>query len=414
MKSQAVLVDGVGMPGESGEENVRAPAAPGRSSGARANEPGVVNVEGASHRNGSSGRSPGNLNVFLRPSITSTDLSELRRGGNGSRRAFSRAAKRRTALPPDVRQRIIPCNETMNFTDACNETMNFTDVRPRGRVAELRRGAILLGLAIASVACSGSSPTQEFTLQFASRIGAQDVECGASYDDLGTSNATLTIADMRFYIHDVFLVEDGISVPLELTSDGKWQNRNLALLDFEDGSAGCPMGTAEMNTVVQGTAPQGNYDAVSFKLGVPFDQNHTDPTTAEAPAGLMSMAWSWRAGRKFLRIDGETALPGGGGVEGWRIHLGSTGCEVDVDQVTTACANENRPSVTVTDFEPASDTIVADVSALLSESDIGEDTSSDPGCMSNPADVECAPVFRQLGLAFGTTPAAEQAFFRTE
>ena len=78
----------------------------------------------------------------------------------------------------------------------------------------------------------------------------------------------------------------------------------------------------------------------------------------------------------------------------------------------TRCANPNRAEVTLMNFDPAANTVVADLGRLVGGVDLSR-SNADPGCMSAPGDSDCASVFPTLGIPFGSTPAA-QGFFRVE
>ena len=41
---------------------------------------------------------------------------------------------------------------------------------------------------------------------------------------------------------------------------------------------------------------------LNFELGVPFEQNHTNPLTAQAPLNVSEMFWSWQLGHKFFTL----------------------------------------------------------------------------------------------------------------
>ena len=100
---------------------------------------------------------------------------------------------------------------------------------------------------------------------------------------------------------------------------------------------------------------------------------------------------------------------------GYAIHLGSTGCTPN--EVKTAppvqCSAPNRAEIELRGFDPAADFVIADLAALLKDSNI--DTNQEKtaaGCMSSPDDGDCAPLFANLGLPFAGQPAGKQSFFR--
>lgn len=248
------------------------------------------------------------------------------------------------------------------------------------------------------LALAGCSSESDVALSFAGVVNGEPAACGQDYAGVGTTSSTLTLTDFRLYVHDLRVVtEDGTEVPVELEQDGVWQYENVALLDFEDGN-GCDAGTAETNTTIRGIAADGGpFTAVRFRLGVPFDLNHADVTLAPSPMNLMGMFWNWNGGYKFVRVDGRTTgLP-----DGYRIHLGSTGCDGDpMMGNVTMCANENRPDIELA-MDPATGSIQVDLGALLSASDIDNDGGGMPGCMSGPTDPDCAPVFDGFGITGG-------------
>lgn len=265
---------------------------------------------------------------------------------------------------------------------------------------------------------SDGPSTRAVTLDFDGRVGNERFTCGETYGGLGaSSDQSMTVDDYRLYVNGIELVRgDGARVPLAFDQDGEWQHDDLALLDFEDG---CAAGTPETNLRVSGTVPAGSYTGVCFQLGVPFEMNHVSDATTVSPLNASGMLWSWTTGRKFLRIDG-VGDPAGSATS-WNVHLGSTGC-VDAGggpEPEEACAFPNRPTVCLDDFDPDVDTIVADLGALLSGSDLSVDAAGAPGCMSGNDDPECIAVMPRLGLDFSFRAAdgstqdypASQSFF---
>jgi len=258
----------------------------------------------------------------------------------------------------------------------------------------------------------GWAADQQVAVRFQAMVGSEKLACGKTYTGIGSTKSTLAPRDFRFYVHNVALIDDaGKSVPVLLAQDGKWQLDDVALLDFEDATGGCVNGTPDTNDRVVGTVPQGHYTGLRFTLGVPFNKNHTDLTTQPPPLNLTALSWVWNAGRKFARLDfASTGMP-----RGFAIHLGSTGCTPNA--VKTAppvqCSEPNRVDVEFPAFDAGSDFVVADLAALLKDSNI--DTNQEKtaaGCMSSPEDSDCAGIFANLGLPFAGKPAGKQSFFR--
>jgi uncharacterized repeat protein (TIGR04052 family) len=271
---------------------------------------------------------------------------------------------------------------------------------------------IVVALSLAA-AVHGIAQTQPVAIHFKGAVGAEDFACGQSYKDIGVTKSTIRPIDFRFYIHNVRLLDDnGKQTPVELTQDDKWQFDDLALIDFEDATGGCGNGTPEKNTVVLGTLPVGRYSGLQFTVGVPFEKNHTDLTTMPSPLNLTALSWVWNAGRKFMRVEvASTGKP-----RGYVMHLGSTGCTPNQTRITvpTSCVHPNRVEVSLAGFDPAKDQVVVDLAELLKNSDLdGKPEQKGGGCMSNPNDPECAPMFAALGLPLtGAEAVHPQTVFR--
>ena len=269
--------------------------------------------------------------------------------------------------------------------------------------------------------------SQTVTLQFAGMVADEPFACGQTYE-LGTPATAMTPLDFRFYVSEVALLDaEGNEVPLILQQDGKWQHQIVALSDFEDKSGACANGTVDTRTQVVGSVPAGNYSGVKFILGVPFGLNHVDSTLAPSPLNLTSLWWNWNFGYKFARIDlspateiaqttpdNSTAQPKQHAevFNGFAFHLGSVGCQMDATQAPVICSLPNRSEVILSDFDPEKNVIVADLAALLSQTNLAENHEDTAiGCMSSPADSDCAGIMQNLGLPFNDQPVREQTFF---
>jgi uncharacterized repeat protein (TIGR04052 family) len=262
------------------------------------------------------------------------------------------------------------------------------------------------------IGCSApaeDASTRMVSIRFEAMVGDEPFACGEEYTNVGVGQSSMTPIDLRFYIHDVRLVrDDGESVPVELVEDGRWQRAGVALLDFEDRTGRCDNGTSATNRLVEGSVLDGEYRALAFTLGVPFELNHLDASTASAPLNLTAMFWSWNAGYKFLRLDAATAAN-----PGFRVHLGSTGCVPAPGGGVAECRRPNRVSVYLEDFDPDVDVVVADIAALLASLNLDHvPDDGPPGCMSEPHEPGCGPVFDSLGLVDGQAGPEPQRFFR--
>ncbi len=213
-------------------------------------------------------------------------------------------------------------------------------------------------------------------------------------------------------MHNVRLVtKDGREVPLRLDQDGIWQVDDIALLDFENKVATVQRrdDPHEHNGTRRGASGGLHGRAVRPWCAVQ-PGNHANQAVAPSPLNLTGLFWSWQDGYKFLRID--TAF------DNLRVHLGSTGCEYGpTPGIVASCARPNRADVNLDGFNPATNVIVADLRALLANSDLNaNDPDTPPGCMSDPDDQDCDPIFTNLGLhaSDGTPSPATQKFFRVE
>lgn len=258
-------------------------------------------------------------------------------------------------------------------------------------------------------------------VRFALKANGQDVVCGQSYN-LGSATTPITITDARFYVSNLrLLTAQGSEVPLQLRQDGEWQREDLALLDFESGTNGC-IGDARLNSEIVGQAPDGVYTGLRFDLGVPFAQNHLDVATAPAPLNIPALWWNWQTGYKFVRIDLKTppVVTGTQTLTDWFIHLGSTNCPSPdgVTPPTGPCARPNRATITLNNFNPSSDVVVADLAGLLTGVNLSQNTPAPPGCMSGANDPDCQNLFPNFGLdvASGScnNTCADQKLFRLD
>lgn len=273
----------------------------------------------------------------------------------------------------------------------------------------MKNSIVALAITISGVLATAAQD-QPININFQAVVGAAPFSCSETYE-IGSTRSKMTVSDFRFFVQDVVLVDkSGKETPVRLTNDNKYQTEKVALLDFENGVGTCKNGTPEVNTTIRGEAPKGKYTGIKFKIGVPEELNHLDPTKQPSPLNITRMMWSWQSGYKFVRIDTKTT----GRPNGYVLHLGSAGCKTDEAQKTT-CVNANRPEFVFSKFDPAKDVIDVDLKALYAAAnvDINQEKTA-AGCMSAPDDSDCKPVFTSLGLAFGGEKPASQTFMRVE
>ncbi|HPH26042.1 MAG TPA: metallo-mystery pair system four-Cys motif protein [Pseudomonadota bacterium] len=254
----------------------------------------------------------------------------------------------------------------------------------------------------------GPTTSNTILLNFKPRVGTQPFACNQKFSGVGLgATATAEFSDFRLYVHDLRLVDtSGTEVPLQLEEDQKWQQKTVALLDFEDKTGACG-GTASVNAQLRGVVPDGSkqWKGIRFKVGVPFAQNHGDAATAASPLNLTSMFWAWQSGYKFLRVEGQTTTS-----QSFIVHLGSTGCVKDGSGQVQSCSSPNRPEIALDGFDPKTQSIAVDVAALISGTDLGKSME----CMSSPGTADCGPVFASVGLPYGGGAAGVQKLFRVE
>lgn len=268
-------------------------------------------------------------------------------------------------------------------------------------------------------AAAANSTTKSVEISFSAVAGDTAINCGSTLTNLGTTNASGVLQDLRFYVGNVSLIrKDGTRVPVTLGANDIWNatigTDRVTLIDLEDKTGFCG-GTTDTNAVVKGTVPAGDYTGVVFSLGVPGSMNHTNQGagTDVTPDAINNgthpgMAWSWAAGRKFTKIEVmDAGLASEPAQPTWTapvfmVHLGSTGCTLDQasSQATAdTCVRPNRVDyITLKQFDPATQQIALDVQALLAGNDNTKNGGGAAGCMSGQTDPECPALFTNLGL----------------
>ena len=184
---------------------------------------------------------------------------------------------------------------------------------------------------------------------------------------------------MRFYVSGLTMIDaQGHAVPVTLGAN-PWQNEVATLV---------ALGGRTENPTVSGRVPGGDYKAVRFLLGIPFDRNHGNPLAVSAPLNVPSMFWTWQSGYKFVRIDIANDFS---------FHLGSTGC-VSASAVrppAEPCRQPNAARIRLASDTPATGTIVLDLDALVAHIDTGAAAN----CMEAYADRDaCRGLLANLGL----------------
>src|SRR5262249_47777618 len=147
-----------------------------------------------------------------------------------------------------------------------------------------------------------------------------------------------------------------------LKPDGKWQDDEIALLDFEDGSGTCMTASPETNFAVVGTAPShDDYTGVEFTLGLPADRDHLSATTAAPPLNQPAMWWSWLGGFHSLKIDVPSTMN-----TAYFFHLGAEEC-TGASMTTIDCKYTNLATVALTPFSTNQGKVAIDLATLLAD-----------------------------------------------
>ena len=235
-------------------------------------------------------------------------------------------------------------------------------------------GSLLLG------GCT--PPDQTISIPFRTQYGGQPIAC-----DTGDGVA---LTDFRIYVHNIRLrSSSGTHIDAKLAADSRWQSNEIALLDLEDGTGYCANGSAGTNNEVNVRVPPGEYEGMSFSVGVPAILNHADPLLAQSPLNLTAMHWHWRSGYKFLRAGIRH-----NDLDFW-LHLGSSRCRGTIGNIE-GCESANRVVVDLAEFRPGADAVVFDFARLFDfVSGTGEPVAS---CSSGPGEDACNVPFQALGL----------------
>jgi uncharacterized repeat protein (TIGR04052 family) len=263
-----------------------------------------------------------------------------------------------------------------------------------------------------------------YELRFAPVVHDQPFACTQQFHEMGMGKTKIRPLDFRLWTHGfVMVTSGGQEIPLRLkqdhptrtiADDGAWQKDGHALLDFEDASGTC-VGTTETRMVVRGFASaRDDWAGVKFKVGVKRARNNIEAAVAEYPFGAPGMAWQWKGGYRFVRIDVSTLAK-----DKYYFHLGSTACEGEVAGGEHGgginCKVENVASIALSGFHPDRNQIVADMATIYAGIDMDSPDDKNYACMSGGTkSTMCPSMFGAFGLPFADyPPPAGATFFRT-
>jgi len=243
-------------------------------------------------------------------------------------------------------------------------------------------GRAVLAAGVALIALAGcSDPGIPVTLEFDVAFNGRPIHC---------SSTDPALSDARFFLSEPsVLMSDGRELSLSFEPVQDWSTETVAMIDLEDGSGSCRNGTAATRHTAIVRWPPGEVATLSMTVGVPFELNHADPLSAAPPLDDAAMHWHWRGGYKFLRA----------GVErddgGFWLHLGSTGCEGRIGNITS-CGAPNRIAVPLADFVAGRSVVTLHMDRLFDGARYGR--GEDASCSSGPLEAGCEAVFTNLGL----------------
>lgn len=210
---------------------------------------------------------------------------------------------------------------------------------------------------IASAGLSGCAESERvIEIRFDALLDGQVLACTEP------SERSRRVEDLRFYVSDPYLIDpNGGRAVIRLDQTQAHQFEDIALIGVVWPGRNCD--DQPSTQTLSGDAPSGDYNALGFTIGLPFELNHANPLTAPPPLNIGSMFWTWQLGYKFLRLD---LGPGADDKDAWSFHLGSTGCRSpsSVRPPPEPCGRPNRLHVVLRNFDPKSDRVVIDLDAL--------------------------------------------------
>ncbi|MFT4929259.1 MAG: putative repeat protein (TIGR04052 family) [Phenylobacterium sp.] len=238
---------------------------------------------------------------------------------------------------------------------------------------------------------AGCQKPQSVTLPFQLSYHNEAVDCENFPKAL--SLVPIKLKDFRLYLHDIELLNAKDQwQPLTLAQDSLWQHDNTALLDFENAQQGCKQGNRGVNPQITGTIDAGDYKALRFKIGVPFELNHNNPMIAAPPLNLGTMHWHWQGGYKFVRAEFLINQ------QPHRFHLGSLQCKGEVGAISH-CEKPNRPQFTLNGFKVNQSNIKVSLDGLLDMTDYPASDKKYLTCMGGTGHPWCHNALKWLGLA---------------
>lgn len=244
-------------------------------------------------------------------------------------------------------------------------------------------------------------------VRFTATWEGEPLRCGDEVRGAGATGINIRLGDLRLFVSDLMLSGPDGSSRISPDTSQPGQDGLVTLLDFEDATGDCAdAGTAFTNDLVKGTIAEGDWDTLTFTVGVPFDDNHRPLNASNPPLNEPGMWLSPQLGHRFLKVDAVIGpgIPADDPIV--PIFVASADCDSD-DPSTPPETPCDRPGLATISlpYDPFAAQIVAfDVHSLLGGVDLTKNTAgSPPGCANHPLDTaECRSIYAALGMQFST------------
>ncbi len=217
------------------------------------------------------------------------------------------------------------------------------------------------------------NPTGSLSLQFTNVVGTSALTLETE-NYTNTSNETYTVSELKYIISNITLIK----------ASGEEFIYPIAQSYFVINEA-----NANSKTVALSGITAGEYAQIKFGFGIDQSNyplngvNNFIPTAEET-----GMLWSWSAGYKFLKFEGNFT-PDGGTQDDFILHVGSHGATLDnykevvLDLPSTMAVNESGNATINIKADIAKIFDSTNTHALATKSDIQVDPVNAPKIAEN-------------------------------